>query len=246
MTVQVTRDSTDLKNFLLAELPDDDERGRLTSLLRPATLRRGQVIYQPGDTMSQIYFPIDTAIALSFKKNGDAAAVGLIGSEGFVCLSALVSDEPSPFRYVAHLQGEMWMLAADVFRREFRQNHALQDAVLKFNRALLLQLSQAGFCYRRHKLDEQLARWLLMLDNRTGKNDVLTLTQEFLAEMLGARRASVTIALGALRDDGLIEMQRSQIRILDHQGLRECACECYDLIEENSGVLKRRNQTVYA
>jgi CRP-like cAMP-binding protein len=229
MVAQAVTNAFEIENELLAGLPSEELK-RLLPALQTVSLSRGQTLYQSGEKITHVYFPFDSVIAFTVIEEKSSVAVGLVGREGLICVGALAKNNRSPFHYVAHLSGGAMKLPTEILQREFKRNVALQNAVLNFNNALLMRLSQSGFCHRRHTLEQRLARWLLMLCNRARRDD-LPLTQEFLSKMLGARRAGVTIALGAFRDGGLIEMKRSHIHILDRERLEASACECYHIIE---------------
>jgi CRP-like cAMP-binding protein len=121
-------------------------------------------------------------------------------------------------------------MAAAPLMAEFERGGPLQRLLLRYMQTLFFQVSQGGACFRHHTIEERLARWLLMVSDRIGSNE-LPLTQEFMAQMLGTRRASVTIAAGTLQEAGFIRYQRGRITIVDRECLEEACCECYHLIK---------------
>lgn len=158
--------------------------------------------------------------------DGKMAEVGVIGREGIVgCLHLLGPGLVSTECFI-QMTGTARRIQLATLRRAFRSSEEIRDRILEFVQEQALSLGQLAGCHRLHEQDERLARWLLMVQDRT-QMDVLNITQEFLAEMLGAKRVTVTVAAGALQRRGLIEYRRGVIRILDRAGLEGAACSCY-------------------
>jgi CRP-like cAMP-binding protein/PAS domain-containing protein len=213
-------------NRLLAALPAR-EYERLLSGLEPVKLTYGEVLYEPGGQMRHVYFPSDCVVSLLTVVDGHRALeVGLVGREGMVGSPLALGITASSVRTLVQGAGSAVRMKSARFLKEFRRSPALRRAVLRFTDALMLQVSQTAACNRFHRVEARLARWLLMTRERAG-SCVLHLTHEFLADMLGVRRVSVTSAAGALQRRRLIRYQRGIITIVDRQGLEAAACSCY-------------------
>jgi len=217
-------------NRLLAALPAR-EYERLLSGLEPVRLNYGEVLYEPGKPMRHVYFPGDCVVSLLTVVDGHRALeVGLVGPEGMVGSPLALGITASSVRALVQGTGSAVRMKSPRFLQEARRSPALQRAVLRFTDALMLQATQTAACNRFHMVEARLARWLLMTRERAGSG-VLHLTQEFLADMLGVRRVSVTSAAGALQRRKLIRYQRGIITIIDQQGLEAAACSCYRRVQ---------------
>jgi CRP-like cAMP-binding protein len=215
-------------NHVLAALPPAEYR-RISSKLEDVPFRKGQPLKEPERPISHVYFP-RTGIAsiVTRMSEGGTIEVATIGNEGIVGLFAsLGSGRPSLEAFV-QVPGDAVRMTSAAFRQEARTG-ALGNLIRRYTQAFVTQIGQTAACNRVHPVDKRCARWLLMLADRV-PGDEFSLTQEFLAEMLGVRRASVTVAAGHLKRRGLIDYRRGRIRILDHKGLEKAACECYRLI----------------
>jgi CRP-like cAMP-binding protein len=160
---------------------------------------------------------------------GGTLEVATIGNEGFVGLAVHLGDGRAPMDTFVQIPGDAVRLEVRAFRRELKTCAPLRDVVGRYAQALLTQVGQSAACNRVHAAEQRCARWLLMSHDRV-PGDEIALTQEFLAEMLGMRRASVTQCAGTLRRKKLIDYRRARIRILDRTGLEKTACECYAFI----------------
>jgi len=217
------------RNRLLAYLPAAEYR-RLASQLEPLTFRRGQSLHEPHQPISHVYFPRSgVASVVTRMSEGGTVEVATIGNEGVVGLAAHLGDGRSPMETFVQIPGDAVRLEVRAFRRELKLGGALHEVVGRYAQALLTQVGQSAACNRVHSAQERCARWLLMSHDRV-PDDEIALTQEFLAEMLGLRRASVTKCAGALRRRKLIDYRRAKIRVLDRPGLERAACECYAFI----------------
>ena len=220
------------------------EGNRLLALLSPATRRQMQAafklinlemshpLYQPDQAITHIYFPLTAVTSvLSEMDDGTTVEVATIGREGMVGLSVFLGDETTFLRTIAQIPGTALSMGREDFLGiiEDRKN-GLYSILLRYTQALFSQLAQQSACNRSHDMQERCARWILMTQDRVG-HDEFPLTQEFLAYMLGARRASVTIAAGILASAGLIHYTRGKIRVLDRDRLEEASCECYGIIQ---------------
>ena len=222
-----------VSNALLV-LPARD-RNRLFEYLKPVSLSFGVGLYEPGKPMGQVYFPVSSLISLLTVVEDDLATeVGMIGREGMVGVPLLFGVRNSPVRALVQGAGLALQMPSGVFLRELERTASLRGKVFGFAHDLMLQISQTAACNRFHPVNARLARWLLMTRDRLTA-DEFPLTQKFLADMLGVRRAGVTVAASGLQRHKLIEYSRGTIRILNERGLEMAACSCY---EAGRGIYK--------
>lgn len=231
MQEPVTPSELQSRNRILAGLPREDYE-RLAAHLTPVNLSQGQLIYHVDDTIKQVYFPTDSMVSLvSQLSDGTSVEVGVVGFEGIAGLPLLLGVNRSPHEMMCQIPGGAMQASAEAIKREFKSGGALHDLLLRYTQSLMLTISQSMACNRIHSIGERLARWLLMSYDRC-PSDELPLTQEFLAAMLGTRRAGVTEAAIKLQTEGVIKYKRGHIRIEDKKGLEACACECYGIIKQ--------------
>jgi CRP-like cAMP-binding protein len=222
--------------------PSTNHRNRLLSILPPDILAdlepelESVCLYQQ-DTLQALdqpapyaWFP-DTAVAswLADDGEGDVVEVASIGHEGIVGICLYNGVDRSFGTTVVQISGTSRRMAAATFRERVRAPGPLHDVVGRYSQALMAQMAQTAVCNRVHPVNGRCARWLLLTHDRVAGNQ-FALTQEFLAAMLGVRRATVTIAASTLQQAGLIRYQRGRIEILDRQGLEEAACPCYGIV----------------
>jgi CRP-like cAMP-binding protein len=162
-------------------------------------------------------------------KNDLWVEAGTVGREGFLGVPLVLGGESTSTRAIAQIPGVASRLPASVFRAAIAEDPALREFCLRYAQALLEQTAQSVACNGRHDLSERCARWLLMTRDRVDTDDFV-ITQEFLAIMLGVRRATVTVAAGMLQSAGLISYRRGRVMILDRQGLEQASCECYHVV----------------
>jgi CRP-like cAMP-binding protein len=221
-----------IKNLLLACLPRD-VYARIERDLKPVSLSRGKVLHRPGETIRTLYFPLTCLISITITMGeGQTVETGAVGRREVVGINAFMGGhETTQTEYVVQVPGEALRIAADPLKEEFNRNAEVRAVMLKYTQAFVAQISQNVACNRIHSLDERCARWLLEVRERIESDD-LPLTHEFIAEMLGARRAGVTEAAGRLREMGLIDYTRGHIHVTDAQGLGATSCECYMVLKE--------------
>jgi CRP-like cAMP-binding protein len=220
--------TTALENSILAALPAD-EYERIASVLTPVALELGQILYEPHEPIRQVYFPITMVTSLvTILEDGSTVEAGIIGSSGMVGIPVVLGAESSSSQAIIQHSGDALMMPVDSLKNELRRGGQLQQLLLRFTHTLFTQVSQTAACNRLHTVEERLARWLLMIHDRV-QEDEFMLTQEFIATMLGSRRAGVTVAAGTLASAGLIGYKRGHIRILNREGLEEASCECYKM-----------------
>ena len=230
-TTQATRDGNrgDVRNKILLALPPA-ERDTLCSKLEFIDLPTRFMLHEPGEPITHAYFINDgLASVLSVMKDGKSVEVGLAGREGFVGLPLVIGLSASGTQVVMQVKGNAFRITAADCKDALSRSRQLELALNRYVQTLSLQAVQVAACNRLHEVHERLARWLLMSQDRMG-GDIVPLTQEFLAHMLGTRRASVTIAAGILQKAGLITYNRGSVKILDRNELEDSACECYSAI----------------
>ena len=217
------------RNHILASLPPGDYR-RIASKLESVAFRKGLAIHEADGPISHVYFPRSgVASIVTRMSEGGTIEVATIGNEGVVGLSAYLGNGRSSMEVFVQIPGEAARMSNDAFLQEIRAGTALRGILLRYTQALMTQMGQSAACNRVHAVAERCARWLLMSHDRV-QGDEFSLTQEFLAEMLGVRRASVTQVAGTLKRRGLIDYRRGVIRVVSRKGLEKAACECYWLI----------------
>jgi CRP-like cAMP-binding protein len=215
-------------NRLLSLLSDNDYE-RLRPHLSPVVLEYRKSLYEASRPIEHVYFPIDGVASLVITtSDGHGAEVGTIGSEGFVGLPICLGDHEAPSSAYVQVPGTGLCMEAHRFRGEFERIPTLNVVMLRYAHAFLNEVAQSAACAHLHRVEQRCCRWLLMTRDRMPLGDFL-LTHEFLGMMLGVRRTTVTDVMGVLQKAGLIRYRRGHVTILDHEGLRHRACECYDI-----------------
>jgi CRP-like cAMP-binding protein len=218
-------------NQILTFLPPRNF-ARLRARLEPIVLPFGKVLYEPGEAIRYVYFPIDCLISLlTGVDKRRTLEVGMVGNEGMTGMPFVLGMGVSGVRALVQGGGKAWRIASAPFRIEFDRNRPLQQALFRYTYALMAQISQTAACNRFHDSNARLARWLLMTRDRVG-SDEFALTQGFLAHMLGLRREGVTEAASALKRRRLINYSRGQIQILNVTGLKASSCTCYRVVKQ--------------
>jgi CRP-like cAMP-binding protein len=218
------------QNHLLAALPVPESE-RLYPHLEPVVLPLGDVLYESGDRLQYVYFPIASIVSLLYvMADGASAEIAVVGNEGIIGIALFMGGETMPNRAVVQSAGHAYRLKGQLLKEEFNRAGELQHLLLRYTQALLTQMSQTAVCNRHHTVDQQLCRWLLLSLDRLPSNE-LKMTQELIANMLGVRREGVTEAAGKLQNAGLIHYSRGQITVLDRPRLEARACECYQVVK---------------
>jgi CRP-like cAMP-binding protein len=220
------------ENRLLAALPKK-EAARLQPLLERMPFGLRGIVYERDQPISHVLFPTSGVYSLVIEmRNGGAVEVGTIGNEGLVGTPVFLGAGRSPIRAFCQVPGEALRMTADDFRREaVGRSGPLQELVRRYTQALVTQISQTVACNHLHSVQERMCRWLLMTHDRVGADEFL-LTQEFLAQMLGVRRPSVSVVAGLLFQSGLIRYVRGRMTIRNRKGLEKEACECYQIVRD--------------
>ena len=219
------------QNHLLAVLPKP-ESGRLLPHLELVPLPLGKALYESGDTVNYVYFPTTAIVSLLYElEDGASAEIAVVGNEGIVGIALFMGGDTMLNRAVVQSAGHAYRLNGRLLKQEFNRTAALQHLLLRYTQALLTQMAQTAVCNRHHTVDQQLCRWLLLSLDRLSSN-VLDMTQELIANMLGVRREGVTEAAGRLQDAGLIHYHRGHITVLDRPGVEKRVCECYEVVRK--------------
>ncbi len=216
-------------NRLLAALPEAEYQ-RLIPHLEQVPLSFQQVLHEVGELVEYVYFPDQGIVSLlSTMADGSMVEVGLVGNDGVVGIPAALGDNIATTIATVQVPGSGMRMKASLLKSQFQRGGVLQSLLLRYMQALFAFVSQNAACNRLHQLDGRLARWLLLVYDRVESNQ-LPLTHEFMAQMLGVRRAGVTEAANTLQQAGLIRYTRGKITILNRQELEAASCECYKII----------------
>jgi len=219
-------------NWLLTGLPKE-EYARLLPHLEAVALDTGQVLYQPQEPIRYLYFP-DNGCVVSLTtamEDGSTVEVGAVGSEGLVGLSVFWGVQTSPYGAVVQIPGSAMCLNADVLKRMLSELGSLHSILLRYTHAVVVQIGQTAVCNCRHSIEQRFARWLLVCHDRAHSDD-FPLTHEFIAEMLGVRRAGITESAVSFQKRGLIRYKRGHLTIMDRSGLEKASCECYKVVRQ--------------
>jgi CRP-like cAMP-binding protein len=224
------------QNSLLALLPEEDF-AVLRPKLRFVQFALGTSLYESGESLSHVYFPISGIVSLLYvTKSGDSAELAVIGREGMVGVSLFMGGETTPNRAIVQAACDGYQLPARDLKDKFAEGGRFQLLMLKFTQALITQVSQTAVCNLHHTIEQQLCRWLLLsLDRLPGKE--IQMTQELIANMLGVRRQGVTEAARKLELSGIINYSRGLITVEDRHALEARCCECYAVVKRETDRL---------
>jgi CRP-like cAMP-binding protein len=218
-----------VQNRLLESLPTEDY-ALFAASLTPTDLERGRLLYDPGDRIDTIYFPHDGVISLmTLMENGAAIESATIGREGALGLTAAVSPRQSLSRAIVQTPTRASRIGAAQLHEAWKKSPAIRDLIDRHNEALFGHAIQSVACNALHSVEARFCRWLLTCHDRIS-SDTVALTQEFLADMLGVQRTTVTAVARGLQEKGAIRYRRGVVDIIDRTILEQLACECYGVI----------------
>ncbi|MDT8450343.1 MAG: Crp/Fnr family transcriptional regulator [Wenzhouxiangellaceae bacterium] len=225
------------KNHLLDALPQE-AKARLFPHIKKIELPLGTVIYEAGQQVDYVYFPVDCIISLLYVMlDGASAEISVVGNEGIVGIAVFMGGQSTPSRALVQSGGSAWRLPATELKGEFNHHPEMRMLMLRYTQALITQMAQTAVCNRHHSIDQQLCRWLLLSMDRLPTSE-LTMTQELIANMLGVRREGVTEAAGKLQKSGIIHYQRGHITVKDRPALEQRCCECYEVVRRETDRLQ--------
>jgi CRP-like cAMP-binding protein len=217
------------ENRLLAALQPADF-SLLAPNLKDVSMVLGDVLQEAGDTTKYVYFPqVGMISLLAVMQNGSAVETATVGREGAAGAMSGLGSRRAPHRSVVQIEGSASRIAAARFEAAVNGSPPIKDLVVRYNDSLMMMIQQSAGCNALHALESRLCRWLLQTRDRS-ESDRLPLTQEFLSQMLGVRRTTLTLIARELQAEGLIRYRRGLIDILDRRGLEAKACECYATI----------------
>jgi len=218
-------------NRLLGAL-ESVSRKRIDPHLEPVELKLGAIVCEAGGLLKHAYFPEGSVLSLlTVLENGSAVETANIGREGAFGLFAAMYSRVSFNRCIVQLEGRMVRCPIELLQSEFKSSEHVRDLFVSYSETLLSQVQQSVACNAMHSTEERMCRWLLMMHDRA-EGESLTYTHEFLANMLGANRKSVTLAAQSMQTAGLISYRRGTIQVLDRPGLEKASCECYAIVRE--------------
>lgn len=243
MQTEITRQQFD-ENTILAAL-SGQEYTHLHPHLETVEFSSTQNLFNFGDAIEYVYFPLDAVVYLfTTLEDGATIETGVIGSEGILGISAVLGVKSTPCQAMVLSNRKALRIRTEFLKREFNEGGILQNLMLRYFHALYVQMLQTSACNRHHKMENRLCRWLLMMHDRN-KSDDLQVTQEFISEMLGTRRPYITTAAGILQKENIIECSRGHIRILNREALEKCCCGCYEVIQEEFSNMSAESNTVH-
>jgi CRP-like cAMP-binding protein len=228
---------TPQRNQLLAAL-SEEECSRIYPHLRLVQMPLGKVLYEPGDSLRHVYFPVDSIVSLLYvMEDGASAEIAVVGNEGMIGIALFMGGETTPSRALVQSAGYAYRLLGPFLKEEFHRSGEMQLLLLRYTQALITQMAQTAVCNRHHSVDQQLCRWLLLSLDRLDGNE-LNMTQELIANMLGVRREGVTEAAGRLQKLKVIRYVRGRITVLDRPRLETLCCECYAVVKKETDRLR--------
>jgi CRP-like cAMP-binding protein len=230
MTAQVPPHQA-TENRLLATLPPA-VLAQLLPQLEPVELGLKQVLYERGKPITHVYFLCDgVGSLLSILEDNEQVEVATVGNEGMIGVPAYLGAVKSPLRSFCQIPGYALRMDVQALHDALDRHGELHTILQRYTQALFNQIAQSASCNRVHPVEQRCARWLLMTRDRVS-SDTFPITHEFLAQMLGVRRATVTVVAGMLQKAGLISYVRGQMTIVDRPGLEAASCECYGVIAQ--------------
>ena len=219
------------QNWLLTTL-DEATLAALMPHLEFIPLELKYRLYEPDKPIEFAYFPVDGVISmLAHLEGGQEIEIATVGNEGMLGLPIFLGADLTPGSAFSQVPGAAFRLRAEVFRDMVEKSAPFTRMLHRYTQALMIQISQGTACNRVHSIEERCARWLLLTHDRVS-SDEFTLTQEFLGQMLGVRRASVNVVSSMFQQAGFIQYRRGRVKILDRASLESASCECYNVIRK--------------
>jgi len=221
---------------------DDHRANRLLARIQPAGFARllphlevvplvpRDILVETGALLKEVYFPHSGVVCLMASMRSGVAEMATVGCEGFVGFEAVLGGQTAANRALVQLAGSASRVSVPALRAAMDRSPTIRELLLRYVRFFLIQALQSVACNTLHDVDARCAQWLLRAQDRGGESETLNLTQEFLAEMLGVQRPSVTLVARSLQKAGLIRYRRGVIAITNRRGLEEAACECYGIV----------------
>ncbi|WP_442964498.1 Crp/Fnr family transcriptional regulator [Pseudomonas sp. MMS21 TM103] len=227
------------QNRLLIALSEAAKK-RLFRHMEWVALPQGEILYESCETISHVYFPVDSIISLlHVLGNGDSAEVSVVGNEGLVGISLFLGVDSTISRAVVQSAGRAYRMPGKLLQDEFNHHSELNILILRYIQTLIIQMSQTSVCNRYHSILQQLCRCLLLSLDRLPGNQ-LTMTQKLISDMLGVRREGITEAACILRRLGVIAYHRGHITVLNRIKLEHLSCECYAIVRQETDRLLPR------
>ena len=221
-----------VENRILAALPQQEYQ-RLLPKMEKVFLEYHQPLFEPDQRIEHVYFPDSGVVSLlNVMENGDTAEVGLVGYEGIAGLPVFLDADSVSSLAVVQIEGEGMRMKTKDFREEANRQGPLHRLLQRYTQTLLMQVSQSAACNRFHSMDERFCRWILMSHDRVRK-DTFPMTQEFVSQMLGARRPTISVVAAMLQKAELIRYSRGKMTVLDRKGLETGSCECYRIVKND-------------
>lgn len=213
-------------NRILSSLPGEERRA-VDAQCEACDMESGAVIYEENERLRYVYFPLDSVMSmLSVMENGSAVEVNSVGREGMAGVQMVLGSDQIPGRGICQVPGRALRMPVKAFTELLANHQTFRILLQRYTLTVFNVAAQSVACNRLHPLAERCARWLLMTQDRVGKND-FSLTHEFLAMMLGVRRAGVSTAAAMLQSAGFIRYVRGNVTVIDRLGLQSASCECY-------------------
>jgi len=226
----------DITNLLLDTLSASDAAS-IQPFLKPVHLKQKQVLFGMGDKIDAVYFPTGAVVSLVVGlSTGETVEGAMVGRDGVVGAAAALDSKIAVSRGVVQLEGNSLMCEVEALRGTALQSHTFLSTLIRHEQTLFAQAQQSTACMANHELEERLCRWLLRARDLCC-SDTLNFTQEFIAEMLGVRRTSVTVAAHTLQQAGMINYRRGKIDIVDLEALLASSCECYQSVKDQYALL---------
>ncbi len=224
-------------NTILGSLPHD-EFARLEPHLRAVSLSRGTMLEEPGEPIEHVYFPIaGVASMVAMGLDGESVDTTMVGREGMTGLAVFLGTGQMPVQCMVQVPLTGFELPAAVLRANLRHGGTLVSLLQRYTQVVMVSMAQLILCNRVHRLDQRAARWLLQVDERVDEAP-FEVTQEFLAQMIGTQRSSISLAVSQFKDDRLISYSRGRIVITDRQGLLQRSCICIEVMHREEARLR--------